>query len=249
MSEKPENLMVAIPCRGEIRAIVFSDLVSALMHGASYWSQRHPGGSFHVETYYRAHVVEARNTAYETARKNEVEWVLWLDDDMAPPFDLLAKLHGTGERFVGGMAYRRTYPHEPCVARYVGDVPEFFDPDPDAAIVKADLTGFACLLTHISVLDAVAESAGGTPFQMRPGLAEDHFFCYHARKLGLRLHIVPGAMVGHAGDVVVTRQHRQAALAERRAENSGDQRPRSQDFPSNPIPPTTSSINEDTQRT
>lgn len=206
--------MVAIPCRNEIRSVVFADLISCLLHGAVYWSKRHPGGAFHVHTYARAHVVEARNSAYETALETGADWVLWLDDDMAPPADLLERLHGAGKKFVGALAHRRAPPYEPCVARLLDGKVQFFDPDPTAEIIEADLTGFACILTHVSVLRAAADAVDGPPFSMRPGLAEDFFFCQAARKAGVQLHILPGCDVGHAGDLVVRSQHRRAALNE-----------------------------------
>jgi hypothetical protein len=94
---------------------------------------------------------------------------------------------------------------------------ERVDPQPEDGLVEADMTGFACILTHRSVLDAVFEATDGLPFQMQRTIAEDQFFCAHARRLGIPLHIVSDLVVGHVGDIVVRREHRLAALAQEQA--------------------------------
>ena len=212
MSSSPD-LLIALPCRAEIKAVVFSELVSCLLHGAMYWASRFPGSGYRVQTFTRAHVVEVRNAAVEIARSENFEWVLWLDDDMAPGHDLLERLHATGKDFVGAVAYKRIPPYEPCVARLTDGKMQYWDPDPDLPIAEVDLTGFACVLTRRTVLDAVYEATDGQPFQMRGAMAEDAFFCQQARKLGIPIHVVPSIVVGHAGDVIIGREHRLGALA------------------------------------
>lgn len=208
------DIMIVIPCRNEIRAVVFSDLVSCALHGAMFWASRFPGSAFQVQTFARAHVVEARNAATTIARDLGIEWVLWLDDDMAPPHDLLQRLIETGKDFVGAVAYKRAPPYEPCVGRMIDGKVEHYDPDPEEGLIEAEMTGFACVLTHRRVLDAVFEATEGRPFQWRPGMPEDSFFCYQARRLGIPIHILSSVVVGHAGDLVVGREHRLAALAQ-----------------------------------
>ncbi len=206
------NLLIAIPCRNEIRALVFPHLVHTLLQGVSYWHREHGDALVTTNIQPRAHVVTARNVAVEEARAMGVEWILWLDDDMAPPPDLLARLHRTREPFVGALAYKRDPPYLPCVYRIAEGRAEPFDPDPTQGVVDADLTGFACVLTHRSVFDAVWERTDGHPFQLQGDIGEDFFFCLQARKAGFQLKIVADCVVGHATDLVIGREHRLAAL-------------------------------------
>lgn len=205
--------MIAIPCRNEIRAIVLPALVHCILQAASYWHRRYGEALVTTQIQPRAHVVTARNMAVAQARAESIDWILWLDDDMAPPPDLLQRLHETGEPFVGAVAYKREAPFAPCVYRIEEGHAVAFDPDPAAGLVDADLTGFACLLTHRSVFDAVWERTDGRPFQLpSDAMGEDLFFCVQARKAGLRLKIAADLVCQHAGDLLVGREHRFAAL-------------------------------------
>lgn len=206
---EPAHLLIAMPCRNEIRSCVFGDLLGCMLHAASYWHRLHGERALVTFSIHpRAHVVTARNAAAQQALDTGATWVLWLDDDMSPPHDLLEVLHRTGCDFVGALAYKREAPHEPCVARFEEGVARFFDPEPDQELVSADLTGFACVLTHRRVVEAVHGRTNGKPFQLRGEVGEDFFFCVHAREAGFRLQIVPRVVVGHATDFIVGREQR-----------------------------------------
>lgn len=211
----PPSLMIAMPCRAEIRAAVFPALLQCIISATSYWHRRFGDAMVTTQILPRTHVVTARNLIAAEARAGGIDWVLWLDDDMAPPADLLERLHGTARPFVGAVAYRREPPFQPCVARIVENRAEPFDPEPgpDGPVVPADLTGFACVLTHRSVLDAVWQRTDGRPFALVGDVGEDFHFCLQARKAGIQLHILSDCVVGHAGDLIVGREHRLAALA------------------------------------
>lgn len=209
------HLLIAIPCRSEIRSSVFLDLVGCILQAACYWYRKHGEDavvSFSVQP--RAHVVAARNAAVEQALSTGVDWVLWLDDDMTPPHNLAELLVETGRDFVGAVAYRRDPPYLPCVGRIEGDKIVHFDPDPKDGLVRADVTGFACVLTHRRVLEAVCARTDGRPFAWRgdAGIGEDYYFCLHAREAGVELHILSDVVVGHSTDIVIDRSHRLAYL-------------------------------------
>jgi hypothetical protein len=214
MPASAPSLVIGMPCRGEIRSVVLPPLLQCIIQGASYWHRRHGDAMVSTEIMPRSHVVAARNAIVAEARAIDADWILWLDDDMAPPADLLERLHGTGEPFVGAVAYKRVPPFEPCVCRLEEDKVVHFDPDPAAGVIDADFTGFACILTHRSVLDAVWEQTSGRPFAMHGDVGEDFYFCLQARKAGFQLKILADCTVGHAGDLIVGREHRLAALAQ-----------------------------------
>jgi GT2 family glycosyltransferase len=213
--------MIALPCRAEIRAAVISDLFLAMMNGAFYWRQQHgPDAEVTFFVQARAHIVEARTMALDHARAHGVDWILFIDDDMAPPPDLLPRLAASGKEFVSGLAYRRDPPHEPCVYRVEDGRGIPLDLEATDDPVAVDATGFACLLMHRSVWEAVHDLTDGRPFQYRVGLGEDAYFCNRAREAGIQLWVVPSLIVGHLADVVIGSEHRRRALELSRAGGS-----------------------------
>lgn len=214
------HLLVAMPCRGEIRSCVVGDLIGCILCAASYWREVHgEHAPVSISVHPRAHVVVARNAIAAEARELGADWVLFLDDDMKVPHDLGPRLLETRCEFVAAVAYKREPPYEPCVARFVDGKAVPFDPEPADGLVTADLTGFACTLVHRRVLDLVWARTNGRPFQGRDGVGEDWFFCAHAREAGVQLHIVADLVVGHVTDHVVGRADRLPFLRTR--ERSG----------------------------
>lgn len=212
-STRAEHLMIALPCRDDVRAQAVSHLFLCMLNASLYWKGLWEGDvplTFFFQ--HRVHILEARTAAVEHARASDVDWILWLDDDMTPPPDLLQRLHQTGKRFVGAVAYRRDPPHLPCVFRRAGDVIEPFDPDPSAGLVEADMTGFACLLMHCSVWEDVWTRTDGRPFQYRVGAGEDIYFCAQAGAAGHQLYIVPDLVVGHVAEVIIGAEQRRPYL-------------------------------------
>ena len=212
--ERPQHLMIAMPSRDVVRSSALSHLVLCMLQAAFYWKRTQHGDA--PITYFfqsRVHVVEARTLAVEHAHENDVDWILWLDDDMAPPPDLLERLFETGKQFVGAVAYKRDPPHEPCIYKIVEKTTEHIDPNPESGtVIEADATGFACLLMHRSVWEAVCQRTEGRPFTYRMGMGEDVYFCLQARAAGVQLYIVPDLVVGHVTDVAIGREHRLHAL-------------------------------------
>lgn len=102
MSDAPPTLMIAMPCRAEIRAVVFPQLLQCILQAAAYWHRRFGEALVSTQILPRTHVVTARNTIAAEARAIGAEWVLWIDDDMAPGPNLLEQLHSTGEPFAKG---------------------------------------------------------------------------------------------------------------------------------------------------
>lgn len=216
------SLMFAMPCREEVRAAVVGDLFLCMLQGTLDFQRRHPGGSVTYHFQRRMHVVEARTMAVRDALERSMDWILWLDDDMAPPRDLLDRLLATGKDFVSAVAYQREPPFRPCVQRMVDDRGEPFDPEPGSGPVRADLAGFACMLTGRRVLEDVWKKTDGRPFASRMGLGEDLYFCLQARACGHELWVVPELVVGHVTDVVIGREQREAWLAQERGAGSMD---------------------------
>ena len=169
------------------------------------------------------HLDVGRNKVVQEFMKSGLEWLLWIDTDMAfqpREFDLLWESVDAEERpIVSGLYYSSE--RRPVAFRnefQPGDgmvhakaIPE---PEGDAGLVEVDGVGFGFVMTHRSILDAVSEAFGPShphrpwfdcsdfgPYQEPP--SEDLSFCHRARSLGAPIYVHTGARVGHVKQYVV----------------------------------------------
>lgn len=214
------NIVVSIPSRGQVPAVAFPFLCGALLRGQTYWSAT-TGGGLHLHTSARAYVEWARNDAYKNVVDVDASHVLFVDDDAAPPADVLQRLHACGVDVVSAFAVRRAPPYQPSA--YRDGVP--LD-RPATGLHEIDRVGFHTILISRRALDAVAELNGGKPFRTDPvtGWGEDHAFCADAESLGYRVHVLADCESGHVEERIVGRAERGRAAADALAQARADER-------------------------
>ena len=184
-----------------------------------------------------------RNTlarqALQAYHNGSADWVWWLDSDMILPDPIqaairgepvvlgtLARLLGQATEHnlpvVGGLCFSGD--GRPVVKRRTGET--VFDL-PKSGLLKVEITGFACLLMRMDVLEGVVRRYGDLPFQMpqmpKPGApkrvttadevfdcwsitGEDVFFCGRLLEMGIPVHIDCGVNVGHLKPRIVNRE-------------------------------------------
>lgn len=204
---RPERLGIVIPCRSEINAVSFGMLMQAVLVGGVWWSKRFPKNGITLTTVARAHVVHARTDLVLSALADELDYLLWFDDDMVPPSDCVERLFKALDAtpdadYVGAVAYKKVEPYSPCVFKRDADGKAFWvDPEPPR-IVQADYTGFSNLLMRGPAMRALWAESGGQAFAMRNDMGEDAMWFAHASALGQKLYIDTSIEVGHVGPYV-----------------------------------------------
>lgn len=204
-----KKIHVCIPCRGEVNADSFAAIMDAVTDGADYWKHRFGKEShFEIKVIARAHVVDARVNLTKQAVEAGVDYILWLDDDMVPPRTFLESLMQRMDEhpeydYIGGLAYKKSAPFGPCAFMEVENPndPCWVDKDP-ARVQKVAVTGFACLLGRGPAFKAVFDFTEGRPFVYHSDCGEDKYFFIHAHKLGQKLAVDTGLIVGHVGSHV-----------------------------------------------
>lgn len=92
----------------------------------------------------------ARNHAVEILLGTDLEWLFFLDSDVIPPRDAIARLQGRRKPLISGVYHRRSPPHGLPVmikdGRWVTDYPA-------NAVIEVDLVGAGCFLVHRSVFE------------------------------------------------------------------------------------------------
>lgn len=96
-------------------------------------------------------------------RKNDSEWLFFVDDDVELPDDTLTRLLSYDKPFVTGIYYRRSPPCEPLIYKreeesgwYVPLLPE--TDYRTGELIEVDGCGLGCALIHRSVFSAILEN-------------------------------------------------------------------------------------------
>lgn len=198
------KLMVLIPCRDSIRAYTFPSLVGATIMAQKFWKEKVGSDEFGIRTLPGVQAAEARTTLWKYAQASDADWLLWFDDDVAPPFDVMERLWaGTpmGD-IVTGFYWRKGTPYESIVARYSNDGQvSWIDPHQmQMPYEEVHGCGFGCVLVKRKVLDHVSLEFNELPFLTKPGCTEDIYFCNAARRLGYKVIAARDVHCQHVGD-------------------------------------------------
>lgn len=131
----------------------------------------------------RMSIDRMRNMAAEVCLDQELDYLLFIDDDVLLPIDGLAKLLALDADIAAGDVLIRGYPFDHMLFKYIGKdntkllpmskVPHKLGP------IKVDAVGFSFTLIKVSLLKKVFK-----PFFITgPTNTEDIYFCLKAKKL------------------------------------------------------------------
>lgn len=171
------------------------------------------------------HLDVGRNKVVQDFLRSGLEWLFWIDTDMAfnpREFDLVWGSVDRDERpFVSGLYYSSGNPTPHPVA-----FNNEFQPDDgmvhakpieepeEEGLVEVDGVGFGFCIIHRDLFEQVAEEFGPShphrpwfdcsdfgPYQEPP--SEDLSFCHRVRSLGTPIYVHTGARIGHVKQYVV----------------------------------------------
>jgi GT2 family glycosyltransferase len=160
-------------------------------------------------------IYDTRNQIAQTAIREEIDRVLWLDSDMEFEPDLMERLSARideGREFVTGLYVSRKEPIRPTIFRSMEilDTEEgrkaiapTYEDYPESEVFEIDACGFGIVMTTVKLLKDVTE-AYGLPFTPVFGYGEDLSFCMRARELGYKIWCDSSIKLGHIGMKVYT---------------------------------------------
>jgi len=188
------TVVIGIPYWGDVD----SDFVNSIIqldkpggHGAVVFSRTE-----------RTQVVPARNLIANRALEYNSQWLLFIDTDMVFGAKSLTQLlsHATGNKdisIIGGLAYKRRPPFEPCIFMpKEGNKWRYCKVPDDPGIYEVGAIGMGFTLIKTQVLKDLKK-----PYFK--GWREDLNFCNNARKAGHRVFVDTTVQVGHLGERVL----------------------------------------------
>jgi len=148
----------------------------------------------------------ARNEIVKKAILYGAEYLMFLDDDMVYPEDVLIRLYNHQKDYVSALAYQRLEPFNPCIYK---------DKDSDGkliphlalkeGLVEVDATGLSCALIKMSAIKKVIKNVVAKRKEI-PGLfrftrfGEDLNFGMDLRKVGIKLYADTDLTIDHLGN-------------------------------------------------
>ena len=161
-------------------------------------------------TTFRDPITFSRNKIASKALAADVDYLLFLDDDMVFKADLLINLIKVDKDIVGGLTFIRSEPHEPSMYMINSDG-KTYNPIylwKPGDIVECDAIGMAATLIKREVFEKmkgismIYKDIWGF-YDNEDFTGEDLRFCQKARELGLKIHCDTSQLVGHLTEKVI----------------------------------------------
>lgn len=140
------------------------------------------------------------------AQKEKYEWLLFIDDDVFVPRDIMQQFLAHQKDIVTGIYWTKTENETPVIFEKEGAGPMI--KFPIDKLFKVAGSGLGCVLINMKVFDAF-DKAGIEYFKenwvmeldsgqkIRCPVGEDHYFYHHARKLGFDVWADSGVLCDH----------------------------------------------------
>jgi hypothetical protein len=179
--------------------------------------QQIPGLEYSYYYTMQSHVQIARTTLLHDALRDEMDWMLWLDDDAVVPEDIFARLWGSKDKAQVIIPWTTTKAGEsvtydlaidhtktpPCVCIPGGEG----NKHRDTSGRYVGGAGFHCVLMSREAAQAVNERTRGLPFKVdhhtEGYTSEDIWFFEHLFLVGLKVWQDCSIHVGHIGTKIV----------------------------------------------
>jgi len=202
---------------GEVWAGKSRESLQNLLHQASEC----PMGKHNIwmAPTFKASILHYSRNECLKARRPEVEYVLFVDDDMVMQADALDRLLSHGVDIVGGICTKRQDPPVPNINWFMDEVQNFGlaeQWDPQARLMEVDSIGTAFLLLSRKVIEDVAVAYHRAVYEASGNgwwcehlktvhgheWGEDVSLAWKARRIGYKVYADMTVIVGHIGDYV-----------------------------------------------
>lgn len=184
--KRKRGVGICIISRGTIplKWMMHTNRVKAFFPGGLFWK---------FITVERLSWAAARSECVRLCRQNNFQWILFIDDDVFVPENVLEKLMRSGKDIISGVYWTKTESASPVIFEDMGTGPMFnFPPD---EIIPIGGSGLGCCLINTDIFDKFDEA--GIPYfvenwiytapdgnKLKCAVGEDHYFFIKAKELG-----------------------------------------------------------------
>ena len=162
-----------------------------------------------------AMINQCRDAIVKVAIQRKADYIFWIDDDMVIPPDALTKLLAHNKDICSGLYFGRGN-YKPLLfdlnmERNADNLIEKASFNqrldyPQDELFKVGAVGFGCVLTRVSILEAMEKEWGGW-FNFIGGYGEDLSFGIRCADMGIETWVDPSVKCGHIGQIIVNENH------------------------------------------
>lgn len=159
-------------------------------------------------------VGDARNKIVEYAIRDGMEWLFFLDYDVIPPPNAIARLLKWKAGVAAGVYHSKSAPSYPLLM--IRGMNHCFEDYETGDLILVDGVGMGCTLIHMSVFDKIEKPYFRTvpgylkDRQYGPMMTEDIYFCDKVRDAGVEILVDTSIQCGHVDSMSGLVYHRLA---------------------------------------
>ena len=190
------GVVIGVPSRGKIhiRWMMHLHKMPTYLPPAIQWSYAYTVNK---------EIADARNRIVEEALKRNAKYIMWIDDDVFPPYDVIAKLMKHQKDIITGVYWTKCENEAPVLFKHTGEGP-WYD-FPRNQLVKVESAGMGCTLVRTSVFEKMAKPyfksnwirtlPDGTTSRVAVG--EDLYFFDKAKENGFEIYCDTSMLCDH----------------------------------------------------
>jgi len=178
VEEKRKKILVGVNTLTAVAQPIYSN-------HCQFWyrlGRSYPMFDFILNNPRRMAIDNMRNMTAKVALENDVDYILFIDDDVLVPIDTLGHLIACDSDIAAGWTLIRGYPYKNMFFKYTDDgkhtLTNWQDPvKNDRGLYDCDAVGFSCCLIKVDLLKKVEQPY----FVTGPFNTEDIYFCIKAK--------------------------------------------------------------------
>lgn len=196
MEEKRKKILVGVNTLTAVSQPIYSN-------HCQFWyrlGRSYPQFDFMLNNPRRMSIDNMRNMTAKVALENDVDYILFIDDDVLVPIDTLGRLLACDADIAAGWTLIRGYPYKNMFFKYTDDTKQALTnwQDPvrnEKGLYEVDAVGFSCCLIKVEHMKKVPQPY----FVTGPYNTEDIYYCVKALREvpGTKIVVDPAVLTSH----------------------------------------------------
>lgn len=208
------NILIGIPSCGTVNPKFAYDSLPAII---AYTRDTLPNVKLFLD--YQTGVMTAKNRnliVQNALNRNDIDYILWLDEDMIYPMNIISKYLEHKPEIIGCLYFRRSEPHQPIGYRKSSNPLKPFNAiDPRSVpdnieIIDVDGLGYGGMMVSMDVYRKMGEDKWThygenfhKPYKCEGQLSHDLQFCRDAQKYGVKIQMHTKVRPWHIGEKLI----------------------------------------------